>query len=46
MTHVHSAQEGREREWRELVGKVDGLKVTKIWDVEGAVEKVIEIDAV
>ena len=46
MMHVHSAQERREREWRELVGKVDGLKVTKIWDVEGAVEKVIEIDAV
>ncbi|PVH85559.1 S-adenosyl-L-methionine-dependent methyltransferase [Cadophora sp. DSE1049] len=46
MMHVHSAQERREREWRELVGKVDGLKVTKIWDVEGAVEKVIEIDMV
>ena len=27
MMHVHSAQERREREWRELVGKVDGLKV-------------------
>ncbi|KAH7393263.1 O-methyltransferase-domain-containing protein [Cadophora sp. MPI-SDFR-AT-0126] len=46
MMHVHSAQERREREWRELVGKVEGLKVTKIWDVEGAVEKVIEIDVV
>ncbi|KAK0100041.1 hypothetical protein ONS95_013145 [Cadophora gregata] len=46
MMYVHSAQERREREWRELVGKVDGLKVTKIWDVEGAVEKVIEIDVV
>ncbi|KAL2068852.1 hypothetical protein VTL71DRAFT_15190 [Oculimacula yallundae] len=46
MMHVHSAQERREREWRELIGRVDGLKIVKIWDVEGAVEKVIEIDVV
>ena len=46
MMHVHSAQERRERDWRELVGKVHGLRVTKIWNVEGAVEKVIEIDAI
>jgi hypothetical protein len=44
MMQVHSAQERREREWRDLVGKVDGLSVMRIWDVEGTVEKVIEIE--
>ena len=46
MMQVHSAQERREREWRGLVDKVGGLRVRQIWDVEGAVEKVIEIEAV
>lgn len=46
MMYVHSSQERREREWKELVTKVDGLKITRIWDVPGAVEKVIEIELV
>ncbi|KAH8807365.1 O-methyltransferase-domain-containing protein [Xylogone sp. PMI_703] len=46
MLQVHSAQERREREWRGLVDEVGGLTVKRIWDVEGAVEKIIEIEAV
>ena len=46
MMEVHSAQERREKEWRQLVESVEGLKVRKIWDVEGAVEKIIEIERV
>ncbi|CZR56844.1 uncharacterized protein PAC_06733 [Phialocephala subalpina] len=46
MMQVHSAQERREREWVSLVDGVGGLRVTRIWDVEGAVEKVIEIEAI
>ena len=46
MMQVHSAQERREREWIGLVHAVGGLVVRRIWDVEGAVEKVIEIEAV
>ncbi|KIM99318.1 hypothetical protein OIDMADRAFT_166945 [Oidiodendron maius Zn] len=46
MMQVHSAQERREREWVGLVHAVGGLVVRRIWDVEGAVEKVIEIEAV
>ena len=46
MMTVHAAQERREREWRDLVESVGGLNVRKIWDVEGAVEKIIEIEAV
>lgn len=46
MMKVHAAQERREREWRALIGSVNGLNVRRIWDVEGAVEKVIEIDVV
>jgi hypothetical protein len=41
----HGAQERSEREWRELVGSV-GLQVTKIWDVQGATEKLIEVDLI
>lgn len=43
MLCCHSAQERRERDWRALVEGVGGLKVANIWDVDGAVEKVIEI---
>ena len=46
MMQVHSAQERREREWVALVDAVGGLRVKQIWDVDGAVEKVIEIEAV
>ncbi len=46
MMQVHSAQERREREWMGLVDAVGGLRVRQIWNVEGAVEKVIEIEAV
>ena len=44
MMAAHSAQERREREWRVLVESVGGLRVKSIWDIEGAVEKVIEIE--
>ena len=44
MMTANSAQERREWEWRELIEGVDGLKVRKIWDVEGAAEKVIEVE--
>jgi len=43
---VHAAQERREREWRSLIDAVGGLKINRIWDVHGAVEKVIEIEIV
>lgn len=46
MMQVHSAQERREWEWISLVDAVGGLRVKHIWDVDGAVEKVIEIEAV
>lgn len=46
MMIVHGSQERREKEWRELVESVEGLKVVKIWDVEGAVEKIVEIELV
>ncbi|KFY01868.1 hypothetical protein V490_00739 [Pseudogymnoascus sp. VKM F-3557] len=46
MMQVHSAQERREREWVALVDAVGGLRVKHIWDVDGAVEKVIEIEAI
>lgn len=46
MMQVHSAQERREREWVALVDAVGGLRVKHIWDLDGAVEKVIEIEAV
>lgn len=39
----HGAQERSEGEWKDLVGSV-GFKVSKIWDVKGATEKLIEID--
>lgn len=43
MLCAHSAQERRERDWRALVDGVGGLKVRNVWNVDGAVEKVIEI---
>lgn len=43
MMSAHSAQERRENQWRRLVESVGGLKVGEIWDVDGAVEKIIEI---
>lgn len=43
MMCCHSAQERRERNWRTLVEGVGGLKVSNVWDVDGAVEKVIEV---
>lgn len=46
MLSCHAAQERREREWRSLIEEVGGLEIRKIWDVAGAVEKVIEIDVV
>lgn len=46
MLQVHSGQERREREWRGLVDKVGGLIVRRIWNVEGAVEKIIEIETI
>lgn len=44
MLTCHSAHERRERAWRKLVEDVDGLKVNRIWEVAGAIEKVIEIE--
>ena len=46
MMSIHAAHERREREWRGLIESVEGLKVRTIWDVEGAVEKVIEVERV
>lgn len=46
MMEVHSAQERREKEWKSLVNEVPGLRVKQIWDLEGAVDKVIEIEAI
>lgn len=43
MMCCHSAQERRERDWRALVEGVEGLKVAGIYDVDGAVEKVLEV---
>lgn len=46
MMEVHSAQERREREWKALVNGVPGLRVKQIWDLEGSVNKVIEVEAI
>lgn len=46
MMEVHSAQERRERQWRALVDGVPGLQVKKIWNLDGASTKLIEIVAV
>lgn len=43
MLCAHSAQERRERDWRTLVDGVGGLRVQRVWDVDGAVEKVVEV---
>lgn len=43
MLNCHSAQERREKHWVELVESVEGLRVNNIWNVDGAVEKIIEI---
>jgi hypothetical protein len=45
MMQCYSAQERRERERMGLVNEVCGLRVRRIWNVEAAVEKVIEIEA-
>lgn len=39
-----SAQERREKHWRSLIESVGGLQVSNIWCVDGAVEKVIEVE--
>lgn len=39
----YSTWERSERQWRELVGSVDGLKVVKIWSGELSAESIIEI---
>lgn len=44
MMTVHAARERKEREWRELIEGVNGLRVKRFWVVEGAVEQVIEIE--
>jgi len=44
MMGVHSSHERREKAWRKLVDEVGGLKVNRIWDVAGAIEKVIEVE--
>ena len=46
MMAVHGAQERREREWRELIERVEGLRLRKIWLVEGEGESIIEIERV
>ncbi|KAF2035706.1 S-adenosyl-L-methionine-dependent methyltransferase [Setomelanomma holmii] len=46
MMEVHSAQERREKEWTALVDGVPGRRIKRIWDREGAVNEVIEIEAV
>jgi hypothetical protein len=46
MMVFHAAQERKEREWRSLVDGVEGLKVRKIWKVDGAIESIVEIERV
>lgn len=46
MMGVHSGRERREGDWRALVEGVKGLKVRRIWKVEGAVERVVEVERV
>jgi hypothetical protein len=43
MMCAHSAQERREKDWKHLIDSVGGLKISNMWDVDGAVEKIIEI---
>jgi hypothetical protein len=43
MMAVHSATERTEADWRRLLESA-GLKLTKIWDCEGAPEKLIEAE--
>lgn len=43
MMMFHSAQERREKHWRSVVESVGGLRMSNIWNVDGAVEKIIEI---
>lgn len=43
MMLVHSAEERREAQWRELIGSV-GLKIVKIHDVGVSPEKLIEVE--
>lgn len=46
MMSCHSAQERREKHWVSLIESVEGLRVSNIWNVGGAVEKIIEIVSV
>ena len=46
MMAVHGSQERKEAQWREMIESVEGLKVRKIWDANGADEKIIEIEVV
>jgi hypothetical protein len=43
MMVAHSAAERRENDWRVLLESV-GLKMVKIWDCDGAPEKLIEVE--
>ena len=44
MLTVHSSGERRERQWRDVIERVGGLKVNKIWNVDGAVERLVELE--
>jgi hypothetical protein len=46
MMAAHGAQERREKEWKELVEQVEGLRIKKIWLVEGQGESIVEIERV
>lgn len=46
MMVFHAAQERKEREWRALVDSVEGLRVRKVWRVDGAIESIVEIERV
>jgi hypothetical protein len=46
MMAAHGAQERREKEWKELVEQVEGLRIKKIWLVEGQGESMVEIERV
>lgn len=43
MMVVHASAERREKQWRALIESA-GLKISKIWDCEGASEKLIEVE--
>lgn len=43
MMACHSSAERREKHWRALIESA-GLKISKIWDCDGAAEKLIEVE--